>query len=591
VAATIDEAVAAGMLRSEGPGRFAFAHDLMRHHLATRVGPAGRIALHFRVGLGIEALADPDDHVETLAHHFTEAAPAGGGPKALAYSMTAAERALSQTAFEQGAEQIRRALDATMADPSIPPALMAEAYECLALTAMPTGTSDFEAHRAACLEAADWARRAGSTEGLARAAIEALSWTQPGRNEPEIEALGAEALALRDKVPADLGALLFAFSVMYRSTTEDYGEPIEQASAEALAVARASGAPDAVRSGITGRYWAIFPTPKVAERLALANELLRLPDEPTVRPRATRMHRSSRRPITLSARALAHLEMGDRDAFEADLADIAQARDGTGAARARSELWGGVVLLMDGHFDEAERLASAMLQKDLEANFGVSYMGQLFQVKYEQGRLDELVPLLEGEIEQSRLPGVMHATAAVAYEQAGDPATARSLLAGLAHDDFAGLPRNITWAGGFTHAAEAIAALGEPAWARALHQRLLPFSGLHAVIAWGVACKGAYDRYLGMLAATLGDHDRARDHYEAALQLEERLRTPPAVARTQYWYGRLLLDHGGERDQHRAEALLRAARATGVRLGMARLVQDVDRAVGNDQQDSLGRRR
>ena len=584
LAGVLDEAVASGMLRAEGPGRFAFAHDLVRQHLTTRVGPARRIDLHHRIAQVVETLTDPDDHLETLAHHFTEAAPAGGGAKALVYSMAAAERALNQTAFEQGAEQIRRALDATRADPSIPPSLMAEAYECLALTAMPTPTSDFRAHRAACLEAADWARRAGSPEGLALAAIEALSWTQPGTDEPEIDALGAEALAIRDTLPADLGALLLATSVMYRSTTEDYDEPLERASAEALAVARDSGAPDAMRSAITGRYWSIFSTPKVAERLTLANELLRLPDEPTVRPRATRMHRTSRVPMTLSLRALAHLETGDRDAFEADLLAIAQAGDATGAAGARATLWQGVVLLMDGHFDEVERLAAEMLRKDLEANFASSYVGQLFQVKYEQGRLDEIVPLLAEEVEQNRLPGTMHATAAVAYEQAGDPDAARALLASLAHDDFAGLPRNIAWAAGYTTAAEVVAELGETAWARALYRRLAPYRGLHAVIAWGVASKGAYDRYLGMLAATYGDAGRAREHYESALRLEERLRTPPAVARTQYWYGRLLLASDVERDRNRAAALLRAARATGEPLGMGRLVQDIDQlAVGNDQ--------
>jgi hypothetical protein len=239
---------------------------------------------------------------------------------------------------------------------------------------------------------------------------------------------------------------------------------------------------------------------------------------------------------------------------------------------------------MDGHFDEVERLAAEMLRKDLEANFASSYVGQLFQVKHEQGRLDEIVPLLAEEVEQNRLPGTMHATAAVAYEQAGDPAAARTLLASLAHDDFAGLPRNIAWAAGFTNAAEVTAALGETAWARTLYRHLAPYRGLHAVIAWGVASKGAYDRYLGMLAATYGDAVRARKHYESALGLEEGLRSPPAVARTQYWYGRLLMASDVERDRNRAAALLRAARATGEQLGMARVVQDIDRlAVGNDQ--------
>ena len=128
----------------------------------------------------------------------------------------------------------------------------------------------------------------------------------------------------------------------------------------------------------------------------------------------------------------------------------------------------------------------------------------------------------------------------------------------------------------FTGAAEVTALLGEVTWARGLYQRLLPYRGLHAVIAWGVSCRGAFDRYLGMLAATVGKVDLAREHYESALALEERLRTAPAIARTQYWYGRLLLDSDRGQDRRRARVLLRGARATAEPLGMARLVCDID---------------
>jgi DNA-binding SARP family transcriptional activator len=579
VATAIDEAVDAGMLRTEGPGWFAFAHDLVRQHLCARTGPAGRVHLHRRVGEAVEALANPDDHLETLAHHFTEAAPAGGATKALLYSMAAAERALSQAAFEEGAVQIRRALEATRSDPSVPPELMAEAYECLALTTMPTPTGDFAAHRAACLEAADWARRAGSAEALAIAAIEAMSRTQPDVRESEVEALGAEALAQRDALPAGLGALLLATSVLYRSTAEDYGERLERDSQEALEVARASGAPEALHAAFTARYWSIFPTPKVQERFALAEEQLRLPGASDVRPRAARMHRTLRIPAAQSFRGIASLEMGDRDAFEADLEVLAGTRDTTGMAKARSTLWRGMVLLMDGRFDEAGTFASEMLKKDLESNYTGSYIGQLFQVKFEQGRLDEVLPLLTDAIEQGRLSGTMHASAALAYQQAGDEVTARSLLASLAHDDFAGLPRNITWVAGYANATEATAGFGEPDWAGSLYRYLAPFAGLTVVIAWGVACKGSYDRLLGMLAATVGDAERARSHYEAALLLEERLRMPAALARTRYWFGRLLLDGRSAQDQSQAQAMLRAARETGRALGMARLVEDIDHLV------------
>jgi len=45
------------------------------------------------------------------------------------------------------------------------------------------------------------------------------------------------------------------------------------------------------------------------------------------------------------------------------------------------------------------------------------------------------------------------------------------------------------------------------------------------------------DRYLGMLAATMGDAAVAAEHYEAALA-RRRDRRRPLAARTRYWFGR-----------------------------------------------------
>jgi DNA-binding SARP family transcriptional activator len=579
VTSVVDEGVRLGLLRPDGPGRFAFAHDLVRRHLSTRVGPAGRVAVHLRVGLAVEQLSRPGERLEALAHHFTEAATGGGGVKALSYSMAAAERALTQTDFEQGAGLIRRAIDATRADPSIPASLMAEGYECLALTVLPTSTGSFAAHRSACREAAEWARSAGSAEALAVAAIEALRWSQADTFEPEIEALAAEALARRDELPEPLAALLVARSAFYRSTLEGYGPPLEGASREALSVARASGAPEAMREAIVARYWSIFSTPKADERLALGEELLHLPDGPVLRSRAARMHRGYEAPTDRCFRALARLELGDRDGFEEDLLVLDASGERSGVAASRSTLWHGLLLLLDGRFGEADRLVNAMRAKALDANYAASYAGQLAELRYQQGRLPELASLMASAVRPGPRPGGRQAIAALAHAQAGQPTTARTLLATLAVDDFARVPRDLSWTATLSWASEAAAVLAEPDTAASLYRLLRPHHGRAVVAAWGVVCRGAFDRYLGMLASTSGEIGAAREHYEAALRLEERLRSAPSLARTRYWFGRSLLDAGDDRDRRRADGLLRMARATAESLGMGRLVSDIDRLV------------
>jgi DNA-binding CsgD family transcriptional regulator len=67
-----------------------------------------------------------------------------------------------------------------------------------------------------------------------------------------------------------------------------------------------------------------------------------------------------------------------------------------------------------------------------------------------------------------------------------------------------------------------------------------------------VSCYGAADRYLGMLAATLGEPVRASRHFDRALDLNGRMGARTWLAHTAYEYGRFLLGRGrGERARGR----------------------------------------
>jgi DNA-binding CsgD family transcriptional regulator len=94
-----------------------------------------------------------------------------------------------------------------------------------------------------------------------------------------------------------------------------------------------------------------------------------------------------------------------------------------------------------------------------------------------------------------------------------------------------------------------------------------------------VACHGAADRYLGMLAATLGESERAEEHFERAMELNRRMGAVTWLAHTAYEYARMLLARGpGERA--RAGALLGEAAALAERIGMPALLGRV-RALGS----------
>jgi DNA-binding CsgD family transcriptional regulator len=123
-----------------------------------------------------------------------------------------------------------------------------------------------------------------------------------------------------------------------------------------------------------------------------------------------------------------------------------------------------------------------------------------------------------------------------------------------------------------TYLADACTAVGDEAVAALVYAELEPLAGENVMIGHLVACYGAADRYLGMLAATLGDAERAETHFERALELNRRMGAATWLAHTAHQYGRLLLLRG-ERD--RAGALLGEAAGLAERIGMPALLARV----------------
>ena len=128
--------------------------------------------------------------------------------------------------------------------------------------------------------------------------------------------------------------------------------------------------------------------------------------------------------------------------------------------------------------------------------------------------------------------------------------------------------RESLWLASLTYLADACAALGDEATAALVYPELEPLAGANVMIGHLVSCYGAADRYLGMLAATLGESERASEHFEQALELNRRMGAATWLAHTAYEYGRFLL----ARDRERASALLGEAASLAERIGMPTLL-------------------
>jgi DNA-binding NarL/FixJ family response regulator len=132
------------------------------------------------------------------------------------------------------------------------------------------------------------------------------------------------------------------------------------------------------------------------------------------------------------------------------------------------------------------------------------------------------------------------------------------------------------WLGSLVSLAEACALVEEPGIAAALYERLRSLEGANVVIGHGVACYGAADRHLGMLATTKGDLEAAERHFDAALVLNGALESPTWTAHTQHAYARALRRRGRPADLARAEALESAALATARAVGLVALAARIE---------------
>ena len=559
--AALDEAVASGMIEDlpSSPGLSCrFTHELVRRALYDGLSRGRRAELHLRVG---EALEESDARsgrdLADLAHHFAAAAPLGDAQRAVEHNLRAARAAAAALAFEEAAQALRTALGLRVDDP----AERAEAYLELGTVSHRAGdaTEALEAFE----QAAEIARRLGSAELLARAAIgyEDACW-RPGialRDSVElleeaIAALGDERPALRVELLAGLARAL-----------DFQGERRRGAIVRGNAVALARRLDDRVGLAkvLVRAYWSRGTSP-LEEILAMLSEARDLAEE---------LRDEELRTEAISWRVPTFVALCDLDSARADVVALSEMAERTGQPFMHhvAAHYGSALALGDGRLAEAEALARRSEEwgrllsgRDASGIFGI----QMFSVRREQGRLAELAPatrILAGEASREGpwLPGLIALLAELGMEAEARRELERLATAGL--DGF----RASLWQAGLAYLADASAALGDERMAALVYPELEPLAGGNVMVGHLVACYGAADRYLGMLAATLGEAERAEEHFERALELNRRMRAPTWVAHTAYEYGRLLAGRPGGRP--RSEALLGEAGELAARIGMESL--------------------
>lgn len=278
-----------------------------------------------------------------------------------------------------------------------------------------------------------------------------------------------------------------------------------------------------------------------------------------------------------------HLWRGDIDALDAEIevvSDLAR-------ATRKPWWWGQAVWMralqagMRGQFAEAQQhAAEAARQEGRRHDAQGSPVPGLFSLflRCASGSDDASREIDAGiPAGLAALPLVGAALGLLASER-GEADEARGHLQLGAADGFGGMAREWTSSCILAHFAETGANLGDRTHAATLYELLRPRAGLVASFNYYISL-GAVDRYLGLLAATLGDWTHAAEHFEAALGLNTRMRAYPWLAYTQRDYAALLWKRWQETDadaaaRQRAMALAQAAARTATQLGMTRLLRN-----------------
>jgi tetratricopeptide (TPR) repeat protein len=467
------------------------------------------------------------------------------------------------TAFEARAHDVESALAALPAEGSAAAAQRGDLL--LKLGEAWSRAGDRTAAQDAFLQAAELARGNGDTRLLARAAIGygARFVQAPGVADPGTIALLEEALEATAKARSVervrlLGRLC---SALYYS---DGRKRIGEISRQALAIADELDDDGARAHACSARHRALWEPEHVEERLAAATDLVRLAE----RAGDDELSAQGRGWLLVDL-----LERGDIAAVDSQLSvfEVQAQRLAQPLYSWNLAVFQAMRAILAGDFAEGERLARRAVEigQRGESATAVHYFAtQLFAIRRDQGRLEELVGSVEDFVQ--RFPAIPAWRCALThvYQELGREQDARRELAALLDEGLDRLPRDVNWLIGVTLLAEACAALEDRGGAETLYELLLPYRRSAVVIGLAAVCGGSASRHLGLLAAVLHRSAEARRHFELALRMNAGLGGLPLLARTQAEYAGLLLELGRPDDAERAGELLGEARATAERLEM-----------------------
>lgn len=559
----LDEAGQAGVIVRRDDRTFEFAHEVIWDTLYSVLAPELRAELHGRIADILEDDRSGGSRATVIANHYLQSENLRV-EKAIEWSLRAARQELASTAYEESAAYCEAALEICRRDDSKWRSellyLLGESWRRIGNRALASDSLHL---------AVDAARIGGDSHALARAVISLSSiWGDTGSADTTLIKLLEEALKLIPKEDSIQRAELMAqLSAALYPVIGEEDRRIDLAG-EAHAMAERLRDPHCLATVLCAWHWAIWGPDRIEEKARIAREARELAEESGDPELALR---------SLRFRMHDLMEMGDLRSFDAELAEhgrlASELREPT--AKWHHEVYRTMRALLEGRFAEVEMVATSALHLGQEAGDTVApqyYALQIGILRAEQGRLDEIEAGVRAFVEQ--YPGVPAWQAAKGFisSRLGRSSEARAILASLVPESGPDLPRDWHWLTATCILADICCDLGDRKRALTLYQVLEPWRGKISVAGVASVFFGPVNRYLGSLAITLQQYDRAVLHLEDALEEATRMGARPEIARIQLSLAEALLARDPSGAETVAGEFLRQSMETASELGMLDLL-------------------
>ncbi len=514
----------AGLVAAESDSRCAFSHAIVAHCLYEEIEPAARGKLHRRFGELLEAepeLLAGEGRSTQLAHHWWRAEP-GDRERAIRYCAEAGEIALRGNDHELAASWFERALERRGEDRE-------DVELCDLLTGLGVALryTNQERSRECLLRAARLADRLGEVDRLVAAALANNRGfvSQVGGFDRERAAMLRRAGERLDGSGPE-SALVLA-QLARELTFTDEVDRRRWLAESALVAARKSGDRRVLAQVLVRGLIARWDPDNAAERIAMAAESIEIGaelDEPLELFHA------------LHWQAAAQLEIREVEAAARSLRERERIAGRTGDTTARwlCEWAESLHLSLHGKLEEAEACAQRAVERarhSAQPDALVPYISQLCSIRWQEGRMGELAPLLAQALRQ--YPGIpgFRSLVALANAEAGELEFAREVLDTDVATRFESLPRDPFWLATVVDYAYAVARLEDREAAALLHGILDPYRGRLATTA--VAVWGVVDHALGRLELLLDEEEAGRRSLRAAIDSYAAMRAPLWKARAE----------------------------------------------------------